>query len=156
MPFIIDGHNLIPRVPGLSLDQIDDEDKLIQLLQEFAQKVSKNIDLYFDKAPPGNVRKKKFGRVTAHFVSETSTADAAIKNKLKSMGKAAKNWTLVSADREILAEARSRQVRTINPDEFVRSYLVEQGTVEESPGTSPDVHISGEEINEWLDFFKGE
>lgn len=156
MPFIIDGHNLIPRVPGLSLDQIDDEDKLIQLLQDFARKVNKNIEVYFDNAPPGTVRKEKFGRVIAHFISESSTADAAIKNKLKSMGKAAKNWTLVSADMEILAEARSRQVRSMDPDEFVSSYLIEQGAVEESLETSPDVHISGDEINEWLDIFKGE
>ena len=33
MPTIIDGHNLIPKVRGLSLQRLDDELELIQKLQ---------------------------------------------------------------------------------------------------------------------------
>ncbi|MBP1702274.1 MAG: hypothetical protein H6Q38_1381, partial [Chloroflexi bacterium] len=37
MPYIVDGHNLIPKIPGLSLRAIDDEMQLIELLQEFCR-----------------------------------------------------------------------------------------------------------------------
>ena len=29
MPYIIDGHNLIPKIPGIDLQDLDDEQKLI-------------------------------------------------------------------------------------------------------------------------------
>ena len=38
MTYLIDGHNLIPHVAGLSLDQLDDEDGLVALLVGFSIK----------------------------------------------------------------------------------------------------------------------
>ena len=37
MPYLIDGHNLIPKVRGLSLQSMDDEMELVELLQEFCR-----------------------------------------------------------------------------------------------------------------------
>jgi hypothetical protein len=36
MPYLIDGHNLIPKL-GLRLDSMDDEQELIAILQEYAR-----------------------------------------------------------------------------------------------------------------------
>jgi hypothetical protein len=36
MPFLVDGHNLIPKLQGLTLEEIDDEVHLIELLQTYA------------------------------------------------------------------------------------------------------------------------
>ena len=36
MPYLIDGHNLIPKL-GLRLDSLDDEEQLIPRLQEFCR-----------------------------------------------------------------------------------------------------------------------
>lgn len=36
MNYLIDGHNLIARTPGLSLADPDDEAKLVQLLRRWA------------------------------------------------------------------------------------------------------------------------
>ena len=35
MSYLIDGHNLIPKIPGLTLRQMDDENELIEILQRF-------------------------------------------------------------------------------------------------------------------------
>lgn len=153
MPYIIDGHNLIPRVPGLSLKQIDDENRLILILQEFARTSGKQVDVYFDKAPPGSQRKRKFGRVTAFFVPDNTIADTAIKRRLRNLGKAAKNWTVVSADHDILLTARSLQAKTIDPGEFARDYLSSPEVGEQSIGTDPDISLSDDEIAGWLDAF---
>ena len=37
MGYLIDGHNLIPKIPGMSLRMEDDEQELIQLLQDFSR-----------------------------------------------------------------------------------------------------------------------
>ena len=58
MPYLIDGHNLIPRIPGLSLKDLDDETALIQILQRFAARQGSRVDVFFDRAPPGQADSK--------------------------------------------------------------------------------------------------
>ena len=50
MPYLIDGHNLIPKL-GLRLDSVDDEMELVAILQEFARLERSQIEVYFDGAP---------------------------------------------------------------------------------------------------------
>src|SRR4026207_107874 len=99
MPYLIDGHNLIPKL-GLRLDSMDDEMELIPFLQEFCRRERKQVDVYFDGAPPAQAGTRKLGAVTAHFVRLGTTADDAIRTRLKTLGKSAKNWVVVSSDRQ--------------------------------------------------------
>ncbi len=106
MPYLIDGHNLIPKIPGLSLQAEDDEQQLITLLLEFCRLQRKQVEVYFDNAPPGGVRARNFGNVIARFVRQGSTADQAIRQRLERLGRAARNWTVVSSDLAVQTEAR--------------------------------------------------
>jgi hypothetical protein len=48
MPYLIDGHNLIPKL-GLRLDSMDDEQELVVILQEYARlERKKQVEVYFD------------------------------------------------------------------------------------------------------------
>jgi len=78
MIFLIDGHNLIPHIPGLSLKELDDECQLIGMLQEFSRVSRQRVEVYFDKAPAGQSGTRNYGAVKAHFIREDSTADEAI------------------------------------------------------------------------------
>jgi predicted RNA-binding protein with PIN domain len=106
MAYIVDGHNLIPKIPGLSLRALDDEMQLIELLQEFCRVRRKKVELYFDNAPPGQAQVRKFGWVTARFIRQGSSADQAIHNRLEALGAAARNWTVVSSDQAVQSSAR--------------------------------------------------
>ncbi len=86
MPYLIDGHNLIPKVKGLSLDEVDDEMGLVEMLQEFCQQQRKQAEVFFDNAAPGGVKVRKFGRVLARFVYRGITADQAISTRLGRLG----------------------------------------------------------------------
>ena len=86
MPYIIDGHNLIPKIPGLSLQDLDDEIQLVKMLQEFCRINRKQVEVFFDNAPPGQPVARNYGSVVARFVREGGTADRAIHNKLKRLG----------------------------------------------------------------------
>src|SRR5574341_985144 len=99
MPYLIDGHNLIPKM-GLRLDSIDDDMELISMLQEFCRVQRKQAEVYFDGAPAPQVETRKLGTVTAHFVPLSRTADDAIRKHLKRLGKNAKNWTVVTSRSE--------------------------------------------------------
>src|ERR671919_2983230 len=104
MPYLIDGHNLIPKL-GLRLDSVDDEMELISILQEFCRLERRQVEVFFDGAPAPQAGTRKLGAVTAHFVRLGDTADNAIRNRLKNLGKGSKNWTVVSSDRQVQTEA---------------------------------------------------
>lgn len=150
MPYIIDGHNLIPRV-GLRLDALDDEMALVEMLREFCRVKKKRIDVYFDGAPPGQNGKRKFGYVTAHFVRRGRTADDAIRARLQKMGNAARNWTVVSSDREVITSAKSVRASHLSADEFAQKMENAKFIRQSDPGK--DKSLSKQEVDQWLDLF---
>ncbi len=150
MPYLIDGHNLIPKL-GLRLDSPDDEMQLVRVIQEFARLSRREVEVYFDGAPAGQARTKRFGTVTAHFVRVGSTADSAIKQHIKRLGRAARNWTVVTSDRDIQATAREAHAAVISSEQFATQLKQLQSGAEhrmEEPTMTP------EELAEWLKLFK--
>lgn len=145
MPYLIDGHNLIPKV-GLSLRSPDDEERLIARLQEFCRRERTRAEVYFDNAPPGQASTQRYGHVTAHFVRQGETADRAMIRHLASLGGEAKNWTVVSSDHEVQAAARQFHARIVSSEAFARSLRTVAIKEEEKPAT-PD------EIEKWLQIF---
>ncbi len=136
MPYIIDGHNLIGKLPGLQLDDLDDEQELIQVLQDFCQQTGKDVEIYFDRSASGHARANVHGRVTARFVRSGETADQAIARHLKRLGNAAANWTVVSSDREVQNAARTRP-RPSDPLRRVQPGVGEQPS-QGRPRRNPD------------------
>jgi predicted RNA-binding protein with PIN domain len=150
MPYLIDGHNLIPRL-GLRLDSLDDEMQLIAILQEFCRAERKQVEVFFDGAPAGSAGTRRLGAVTAHFVRKGTTADNAIRAHLKRLGKGARNWTVVSSDRQVQAEARAAGAEVIPSDAFAG--ILKQPR---SSGTreSRDKKLSPQEVDDWLKLFE--
>lgn len=150
MPFLIDGHNLIPKL-GLRLDSMDDEMELVAILQEFSRLERKRqVEVYFDGAPAPQAGTRKLGTLTAHFVPLGTTADDAIRKRLKRMGKSAKNWTVVSSDRQVQAEARSAGADVISSDAFARQLKKAR---ESAPKATSDRQPSKQEVEDWLKLF---
>jgi len=160
MYYIIDGHNLISQIPGLDLTMLDDEQHLVELLILFCQPGRHKVEVYFDKAPVGQAGVINHGRVRAHFVSQRSTADDAIRNRLKSLGRSAKTWAVVSSDRSVQAAAREVHAQVLRSEEFaslLQTYpwdtSVQPGRLNPTP--VPDEPLSEAEVREWEAIFKG-
>jgi predicted RNA-binding protein with PIN domain len=149
MPFLVDGHNLIPRL-GLRLDSIDDEMELVAILQEFARLERRQVEIYFDGAPASHAGTRNLGAIKAHFVPLGQTADHAIELRLKKLGHAAKNWTVVSSDRQVQADARTAHAEVISSDEFVGMI---KSAHESTSKTEKERKLSQEEVDEWLKIF---
>lgn len=149
MPFLIDGHNLIPKL-GLRLDDPDDEMELIRLLQDFARIRRQPVEVYFDGAPAGQAGERKVGTVKAHFVRQGQTADSAIRRRLELLGGSAKNWVVVSSDREVQNAARTNRARATASEDFVKSL---RETLSGSATSTDDKKLSAGEVEEWLKLF---
>jgi uncharacterized protein len=138
----------------LSISNVDDEIALIKLLQAFSQRVGKKLEVYFDNAPPGYSGPRKYGNVKAIFVRTGSTADEMIRRRLSRLGRDAKNWTVVSSDRQVQVEARGTGAKVISSDDFAHALQATEIAAEEK--VKPQETISQEELDEWLALFSEE
>ncbi len=150
MPYLIDGHNLIPKI-GLRLDSIDDEMELITILQEFCRLEHKQVEVFFDGAPAAQAGTRKLGAVTAHFVRLGDTADNAIRKRLKTLGKSARNWTVVSSDRQVQTEAHAARAEVLSSDSFAASLRQARDS---APKSSHERKLTQKEIDDWLKLFE--
>lgn len=152
MEIIIDGHNLIPHIPGIDLSDADDELRLISTLQEYCRVRRAKAVVFFDGAPIGQARVQQFGRVTAHFVRVGMSADAAIMDYLQKLGKQAKNVAVVSSDRQIVRAARAVQAKVITSADFAAEWA---NLAQDEPGPDPrDQPLSAQEVDYWEKIFK--
>jgi len=151
MFFLIDGHNLIPKL-GLRLDSLDDEDELIQRLQEYCRLRRARLEVFFDNAPPGRASVRTTGAVTVHWVRRESSADAAIETRLGQLKKQAKNWTVVSSDGRVRRAAQAIHAHVLSSDEFAREMSTAQAA--NSAGLKSEATLAPEEVEEWLKEFE--
>ena len=151
MPYLIDGHNLIPKV-GLHLNSPDDEMELVAILKEFARLKRQQVEVYFDGAPIGQAGTRKLGTVRAHFVPLGQTADSAIRLRLKKMEKDAKNWIIVSSDHEVQSAARVVRAQIVTSEEFVK--MLRAATNSAPKASTENKKLSAQEVDEWLKLFR--
>ncbi len=123
MQVLIDGHNLIPKIHGMNLGNLDDEVGLIPLLQEYSRVKRHTVEVFFDGAPPGQPAVRKFGSVRANFIRQGRTADAAIIARVRKAGKSAASWLVVSSDRHIQVQVRAMGCKTIGAEEFAAELM---------------------------------
>jgi len=152
MPYLIDGHNLVPKL-GLRLDSPDDEQELVARLLEFCRLRRTQVEVYFDGAHPGKAEVQRRGAVTAHFVRRGSSADAALEARLTRLGKSARNWTLVSSDGRVQQAGRAAHAAVQSSEEFAGSMAAaRQKAVERGKKTGEA--LNPEEVEAWLAEFK--
>ncbi len=149
---VIDGHNLIPKIPGFSLSDLDDEEKLVNLLQAYARaRRLKKIELFFDGAPPGHAGARSFGVIQAHFVQQGKPADEAIRQYLASLGRAARNVTVVSSDHWVQRSALELHAQVLSAEDF--SQQLQDLPAKAPPNAAPHAEDSAGALSEWYDVF---
>ncbi len=155
MPYLIDGHNLIGRLPDVSLDEPDDEAKLVQKLSGFVARTRKRCVVVFDEGLPGGESRMSTRAVKVIFASSQRTnADMVMTSRIRK-ARDPVAWTVVSSDNEVLNTARQHRMKTLTSAEFARMLQRPEST---RPGMdeAADVHLSHEEVEEWLKIFGGD
>ena len=154
MNTIIDGHNLIAKIPGLSLSMVDDEQRLLTLLNLYGEFERGKLEVYFDGAPAGQAGSQNFGRVRAHYISQSQPADDAIIARLLKLGKAARTWRVVTSDHRVQAAAREVHAQVIRSEDFAPQLLGAIQSQRRQTEKSRYRPLSPSEVDEWLAVFK--
>lgn len=149
MPLLIDGHNLIGRLPDLHLDDPDDEAKLVARLRTYCARTGKRVTVVFDRGlPGGRSRELSSGRVEVVFAATGHTADGILRERIRRV-RDPRGLTVVTSDREIIAAARASGARVVRSEEFAARL----GAPPRADDERKDRHLSAEEIREWLRVF---
>lgn len=152
MPYLIDGHNLIGKLPDIDLTDPNDEAKLVQKLIGFCGRHQTQVVVVFDQGLPGGKSRMSTRKVTVVFASHRSNADRVMMERIRKTRDPA-NWTVVSSDNEVLATGRRYKMNTIKAAQFAQ--MLERPAPPPRPGrdVAVDVRLSGKEVDEWLSLF---
>jgi predicted RNA-binding protein with PIN domain len=154
MPFLIDGHNLIAQIPGLSLADENDEAELVMLLRRYATaKRGRQVVVVFDHGVYGHPQRLDGYGITCVFARSPHDADTQLIKRLGAL-KRPRDWTLVTSDRQVARAAEERGVRVISSQEFARTLRAIGSPNVAGEGEKRDVRLSEAEIDEWLRIFK--
>jgi len=150
MPYLIDGHNLVPHL-GLHLADPDDEAKLVAALQRYFARTRRQGTVYFDRQAPGGAAKQTSRHLAVQFIAPPRTADDAIRSHLARLRGEARNWVVVSNDQAVRQAAERAGARHISCGAFAGEVLAAQ-----QAGTSekPDEALSPEDLAEFERLFR--
>lgn len=153
MQLLIDGHNLIGRMPNLRLDDPDDEEKLLEYLRRYRGRTGHSLVVVFDPGQAYHPAKtKKQGGITIQFAPHGKTADQIIIQRVRRV-KNPQGVMVVSSDRTVRQAAQQARVRILDSKEFARQLVQPAVTSETSENRQADIKLSPDEIEEWLALF---
>lgn len=150
MPVLIDGHNLIGRLPGLSLQDPDDEEKLVRMLATWRARTRKRITVVFD---PGGAfalsETRRYGGVEVVFASHGSSADEIIARRVR-RSRDPRGWQVVTSDQRLAATVTQQGAAVKSAESFAAELELPPDGVPDWKDTPP----SAEEVESWLALFE--
>ncbi len=156
MPYLIDGHNLIGKLPDLSLDDPHDEAKLVERLRRYMAHTGKRCTVVFDGGLPGGPsRDLSTYSVRVVFAHGGTDADAIILERIHRTRDTTR-LIVVSADRAIVDVTRQKRMRVITPEAFageLHAAPLPRVAPDDDDDAKPPAHLSAREVDEWLRLF---
>lgn len=159
MNYLIDGHNLIGKLPGLSLDDPDDEAKLVHLLKRWcAADPRRKVTVIFDAGLPGGEAKHlSGGGVKVVFAPNNRSADVVLIQRIGQI-RNPPEYTLISSDGAILAAARTHRVPAQRSEAFATAMLADRSFSPPKDLPEPDERpaapaMNPDELADWLALF---
>jgi len=142
MPYLIDGNNLAHSLPG----NASDRSEVRRLALQRVRSSQGRLTLVFDGPPPeGTPRRESLGSVTVIYASPRS-ADEVILAALPEPQRA-REWIVVTNDRELAARARRSGAQTQHIAQFLTRCRASRPVVDEQRALTPS------EIAQWEEFF---
>ena len=159
MHYLIDGHNLIGKMPDINLDDPDDEVKLVLRLRSWAARGRKRrVTVIFDRGLPGGVEKGlSSGPVKVIFASAGGTADALLIRRI-TQAQNPGEYTLVSSDLRVIRSAEARRMPVWRSEIFVARMSEDKspGEGDLGAGETDSPQISPDEVDMWLGLFESD
>ena len=176
MPLLIDGHNLIGKLPDIRLNDPDDEAKLVARLRTYcirqrkqARKPLRAVVVFDHGLPGGPSQELSRGGVKVIFAPTGRSADAILQARIR-RAKDPRGLTVVTSDRAVIATAVARGARVIRSEVFAAqlydpqtaasaadsgasSAVLAAASAVPAEDEKQDTQLSTAEVEEWLRVF---
>ena len=149
MPYLIDGHNLIPHL-GLRLADPEDEAKLVIALQRYFARTGRQGTVYFDRRAAGGSPGSTTRHLVVHFVAAPRSADDAIRDHLQRLRGEARNWVVVSNDQAVRRAAAQSGARSMAAGDCAHEV---RGAAASSLSEKPEASPTADEVAEFERLF---
>jgi predicted RNA-binding protein with PIN domain len=150
VPILIDGHNLIGRLPNISLQDSDDEEKLVRLLRSYRARTGRSITVVFD---PGGAfalpNSRRLGGVEVVFAPHSGSADSIIAGRVRRSQNPGE-WLVITSDGELAEQVTRLGARV----QSTRAFAKELDQPVGEPQDWKDEPLSPEEVDAWLALFE--
>jgi predicted RNA-binding protein with PIN domain len=150
MPYLIDGHNLIPLL-GLQLSDPNDEAKLELMLQRYFARTGRQGTVYFDRQAPGGATGTSSRHLVVRFVAPPRTADDAIRAHLSRLRREARNWAVVSNDQAMRRAAERVGARWLSAAAFAEEV---RSATRAGVAEKPEAPLSSDDLAEFERLFR--
>ena len=150
MPILIDGHNLIGKIPSISLQDPDDEEQLVRSLIAYRARTGRQITVVFD---PGGAfslpESRRYGGVEVVYPPHGSDADATIARRVR-RSRDRNSWLVVTSDQELGRTVAALGARVLSAEAFAADL---DPPAMDATGWK-DTQLAPEEVEAWLDLFR--
>jgi predicted RNA-binding protein with PIN domain len=151
MPYLIDGHNLLGQISGLSLESAVDRQRLVSSLSRFAGSRRCRITVFFDGEPPAGWGDRiDLGGVQVRHSGRGRSADDAILQSIRRSATPA-DITLVTSDRALYERGRHLGARAMQCRGF-REEMARERSREGPSGEKPERPEPGE-VDYFMELF---
>ncbi len=151
MPMLIDGHNLIGQMHGISLSDPDDEEQLLERLAVYQRRRHMQITVVFDAGAhgglPGRPEPSRAG-IGVLYARPGQRADDVI-CRLVRRASDRRGILVVTSDRAVQDEVRHLGATVIAAQEFARQLAAPKA----KPPRDKERPPSPGEVDEWLRIF---
>lgn len=153
MLVLIDGHNLIGKMPGISLADVDDEDRLLVELRRYRARSGRKIVVVFDAGVQYQASGKQTkGGITVQFAPHGKTADQVIIRRVEK-AKNPRQILVVSSDRSVVQAVKRSGADVIASEDFAAQLTAPPPASKTGPPADADVTLSDDEIADWMSIF---
>ncbi|MBN1178499.1 MAG: NYN domain-containing protein [Anaerolineae bacterium] len=149
MPLLVDGHNLIGRMPDISLADPRDEAELVLRLRRYCWRHRRRATVVFDSGPTANpTHALSSSEIKVIFAPVGKTADDVIIQRL-ARARDPRGLIVVSSDHHVQAAARARGARVLPAETFAAELEPAEPDASEKPAADDDLEM-------WLKLFDTE
>ncbi|MEW6487456.1 MAG: NYN domain-containing protein [Thermodesulfobacteriota bacterium] len=149
---LLDGHNLIGRTPGLSLDREDEaREFLLRRIGAARGSGRRQVVVVFDGNRPGSAKEGAFGGLRVVYSPEGRSADEEILRRVARghRGQA----TVVTSDRQLAQRALDLGAGVESCESFL-SRLERDAAVRRESAPSAAACLAPSEVEAWLQVFR--
>jgi len=151
MSYLVDGHNMLGQIPGLTLESPADRQRLVRTLDGFARARRCRITVVFDGDPPARWKEEmQFGRVRVLHSGRGRSADDSILAAIR-RSRAPGDIMLVTSDRALYERGRHLGAKALLGHKFRERIASAAGNAERS-AEKPD-QVDRDEVDYFLRLF---